>query len=415
MVTEVMRVLSVASEPPYPPRSGGQVRAFQLLDRLRRLCNVTLLSFFRGEAERAALEELATKGWQVRMIPFERAIANQPASWRAAERSFRALFGRLPAGVVHWDQCAMRSAVQALATGADLVHFENSYLAPYAQTLPDHAASVATALDIYAVTLARRREVTVNRLRRWRLAREAGRYGRYESTLTGRLDRLIVMSEADRRALEPAGDSGRIVVVPNGVDTDAYRPEPLHGGGRRLLFVGSPGHPPNVEAAAWIVTELWPIIRDRRPDATLTLLNMDVPAVRRLSAGAPDVEITGPVTDVVPYYRRADLCLAPIRSGSGTRLKILEAMALGVPVVSTSVGAEGLDVTPNVDITIADTANGFASLVVELLQDAGRRAAIAAAARHTVVERYDWNRIAERWVAVCSETVSQHRASGMPQ
>jgi len=137
---------------------------------------------------------------------------------------------------------------------------------------------------------------------------------------------------------------------------------------------------------------------------------MDVPLVRTLADGQPGVDVTGQVPDVVPYYRRADLCLVPLRAGSGTRLKILEAMALGVPVLSTTVGVEGLSVEPGHHIALADTTKAFTDETIALLKNGARRHALAVAARALVEEVYEWDHIADKLEAVFYEAVTRHAA-----
>jgi glycosyltransferase involved in cell wall biosynthesis len=235
------------------------------------------------------------------------------------------------------------------------------------------------------------------------LRREATRFARYEAWISSQVDRMLVMSDADASALRRLNPVARVSVIPNGVDTYLLRPGPISEAGRRVLFVGSPQHPPNLDAARWLLTEIWPALHHRCPDATLTLVNMDVPPVSVLAAAQPGVRVTSQVSDVVPYYRQADLCLVPLRIGSGTRLKILEAMALGVPVLTTQIGAEGLEVVPGLHVALAESTEMLVAEAANLLAGAGRRYALALAARKLVEERYDWDQIVKRLEAVYSE------------
>lgn len=398
-----MRIVSINAVPPYPPTSGGQARTFNLLGRLHGRHDLTVLCFYRSAEEREGLAHLARLGWRIVAVPFARLNPAQPRTWSVAGRYLAAFGGARPAGVTHWDQPAMHAAVAEAAAGAAVVQAEETFLAPYVLGLPRGPIRTVTALDVYAVTLGRRLAVTQGWRPRWRLRREQARFARYEGWVAGQVDRVLVMSAVDAAFLREMNPAARLAVAPNGVDTRRLQPGPIRPRGQHLLFVGSPNHAPNVDAARWLLTEIWPALQRRRPDATLTLVYMDTPAVLALAAGQPGVRVTGRALDVTPYYREADLALAPLRIGSGTRLKILEAMALGVPILTTQVGAEGLALLPDQHAVYAETTAEWVDAACALLDDAARRHALAAAARTLAENRYDWDRIVEQIEAVYRE------------
>ncbi len=398
-----MRIISINTLPPYPPSWGGRVRAFHLLDRLRQRHDLTVLCFYRSADDLAGVQWLIDHGWNVQAIPFGRLQPTRPQTWPILGRHLRAAFGSRPAGVTHWDQPAMRAAVVAAARDADVVHAEDTFLAPYLFGLPGKPRRILTALDIYTVTLTRRLDVTTGWRARLSLRREIDRFARYEAWVSGQVDRMLAMSAVDAAVLRGLNPAARLAVVPNGVDTIRLQPGPIAPTGRRLLFVGSPLHIPNVDAAVWLLTEIWPRIRGRCPEATLTLVYMDTPAVLKLAAGQEGVRVTGRMLDMTPVYREADLCLAPLRIGSGTRFKILEAMALGVPVLSTAIGAEGLAAVPGQHYALADTAETLAGEAVALLADADRRRDLAAAGRALVETHYEWNNVVQQLEQVYME------------
>ena len=203
------------------------------------------------------------------------------------------------------------------------------------------------------------------------------------------------MSEADRQLLLSANSRLRVEVSPNGVDTNRYRPLPEEGETAEMLFIGNMGYQPNVDAAVYFCREVLPFIRREVPDARLWVVGIGPgTSVRRLEGNG--VFVTGGVPDVVPYYKRSKVCVVPVRAGSGTRLKILEAMALGRPVVSTSMGCEGLEVVGGDHVLIADDHEVFAEQTVKLLRHRELRARIVAKARELVVASYDWDVIAEK-------------------
>jgi glycosyltransferase involved in cell wall biosynthesis len=188
-------------------------------------------------------------------------------------------------------------------------------------------------------------------------------------------------------------------VIPNGVDTHALRPLPPAEGPPALVFVGSMMYRPCVDAAVWLVREILPLVRRTHPDVAVWIVGRGpVPEVTALAGNG--VFVTGEVEDVAPYYRRATLAVAPLRAGGGTRLKILEAMALGRVVVSTTVGAEGLRVDDDTHLAIADDAQSLANAIVALLNDHDHRDRLARAARALVEAEYDWDRIGASHLAL---------------
>jgi glycosyltransferase involved in cell wall biosynthesis len=221
-----------------------------------------------------------------------------------------------------------------------------------------------------------------------------------EASLPRHVDAFWATSPEDETALTKLTDC-RIpgYVIPNGVDV-AMRPfdnREVKASSSTLLFCGSLDYLPNREGLQWFHDSIWPRVRASRPDARLRVVGRgaardDFESVR----SDPSVEFIGEVEDVVPYYTQAGVCVVPLRLGSGTRLKIPEAMSLGNPVVSTTLGAMGLELTHGVNVAIADDANQFAAEVIRLMNDSIWFEAIRTAARRLVDEHYDWSVIGRR-------------------
>jgi polysaccharide biosynthesis protein PslH len=202
--------------------------------------------------------------------------------------------------------------------------------------------------------------------------------------------------------------------VANGVDTSAWSPPPEPESAAReplLLFTGTLSYPPNAEAVEWLLAELWPRIRTATPGARLAIVGKDPPeAARRLED--PSVTVTGWVDDVKSWFSRASVVLVPIRSGGGTRLKVLDGLASGRAIVSTTAGAEGIDVRDGEHLLLADGADAFAAAVARAVREPGLRAGLAASGRRLARERYDWDVLAARLAALYEELAS---ASGPRQ
>jgi glycosyltransferase involved in cell wall biosynthesis len=224
---------------------------------------------------------------------------------------------------------------------------------------------------------------------------EAGRMRRHVRRALPRYERAWTVSEPDRAAVRELAPGLPVGLSPNGVDVSRLAGLPVAGGeDGALILTGTMSYPPNAEAAVWFVREVLPRLRAVRPDVTFTIVGRDPSeAVRRLG-GVPGVVVTGRVERIEPYLARAAVAVAPLFSGGGTKLKVLEALAAGRPLVATPVAAEGIDVVDGRDLVVAAEPEAFARAVADLLADPVRRAAMASSGRAAVVARYDWGGIA---------------------
>jgi glycosyltransferase involved in cell wall biosynthesis len=221
------------------------------------------------------------------------------------------------------------------------------------------------------------------------------RLSRYEAEVCRRADRVLAVSKADASALRGLIPNLGVTVVPNGIDTQAYQPAAAGASDQEatLIFTGTMDFRPNVDAVLWFAREVLPGIESEVPDVQFIVVGQR--PHRRLNPlrRHPSIVITGWVEDVRPYFRDATIYVAPLRMGGGTRLKLLEAMAMGTPIVATSLGAEGYPVQTGRELILADTPAAFAEAVVSLLKAEDRRAELTEAARTFVEERYDWSAI----------------------
>lgn len=251
-------------------------------------------------------------------------------------------------------------------------------------------------------------EVVNGRLRRWLYERQSRRMRRFERRTVSRFDRVLAVSDADRDTLERLyGDwlSTPIAVIPTGVDAKYFAPRPPSDHTtRRLVFTGSMDWLPNTDGVRYFCREILPLIREREPDITFTIVGRSpTPLIRRLSDDR-GIEVTGRVEDVRPYLANATVYVVPLRSGGGARLKIFEAMAAGRAVVSTSVGAAGLPAENGRHLLVADTPQAFADAVVRLLRDAPFRISLEQAGRALVTDGYDWSAAAAHLEAALLDT-----------
>jgi glycosyltransferase involved in cell wall biosynthesis len=391
------RLLFVTQQLPWPRDSGGNLRTGALLEALAASFEVVLCSTTDGGPHaREGEARLRALGVDTRLVPDSkrRGAAGQAAG------VLRSLLRGVPAVVEHNRNPALGEAVRgALAEGVDLVHLNHIDTAPYLAA----DAGVPAVLDTHNLLFeyyARRAEVESSALRRWVCRREARLLREHEPALFRRMTRVLVCSEPERRTLLELAPGVAAEVVPNGVDCEALRPGPEPPeGSADLVFVGDLGYGPNADAVLWFAEEVLPRVRAREPRARLVAVGKNPPAaVLSLSEAREEVVATGFVPEVEPFVREARLCVVPIRYGSGTRLKVLEAFAFGKPTVSTRVGAEGIEARDGEELLLRDEPEAMAEAVLLLLDDPDRARRLGERARALAEERYDWRRIGAQLV-----------------
>ena len=313
--------------------------------------------------------------------------------------------GLVPAGVrlplLAWQVAVFWAALRPvarrlLATGAfDVVSVEHDYAAPWLADLPGHPPALLTLQNV-SWDQERRRAALVHDLRRRFREWDAERHVRLARVTWPAYDALVAVSERDRDLAAPFVPAA-VTVVPNGADLTALTPAPdPPPDPPTLIFTATMNYGPNADGIAWFAAEVWPRVRAGAPAAELLVVGREPPPAVRALAVRPGVTVTGEVPDVRPYFARAHLAIAPLRTGGGTRLKVVEALAAGRPVVSTTLGAEGLELGDEV-VLRADDAEAFAAGVLALLADPEGRARRAAAGRAAVEARYGWERSAARF------------------
>jgi glycosyltransferase involved in cell wall biosynthesis len=240
-------------------------------------------------------------------------------------------------------------------------------------------------------------------LKRAYLSRQAERMLEYERRVCGEVDHVIAVSDIDARLMRDMYRISRVSAVPTGVDTDYFTPPKTTAAASRkwdLVFIGSMDYIPNIEGVRYFVREILPLIRGARPGTTLAVVGRKPPEEIAAMAGDPGITITGTVADIRPYLWDSAVSVVPLLSGGGTRLKIYESMAACLPVVSTTVGAEGLAIHPPHDIRLADTPDRFAAECVALLNSPADREAVACAGRRLAVESFSWDQVSRRFEAL---------------
>jgi len=368
---------------PYPPDHGGAVRIFNLLRYLADGCDITLLTLTDVLPSPEALETLRPYCRDIQVFP------------RTRQR--RSYTPRLvPPAVFLDDVPDLHSTLQKLQTQMpfDILQIEYPSMAQYL-AYRQNSATLLTELDVTYLSCYRRFRLERSwplKIRRF-LAFITFFY--YEMRQLPRFDAVIAMSEYDRQVLHRWLPRLPIEVIPNGVDCTHFvpRPQPVSAE-KTLLFVGNFRHPPNVDAVRFLLEQIWPPLMHTRSTLRLVIVGPEPPPEVQ-SAANTRLIVTGRVADVRDYYAQADVLVVPLRFGSGTRIKILEAFAAGVPVVSTLLGIEGINAEPERHFLQAETPQTFVQQIGRLLNTPALGERLAREARQLVENRYDWKALAE--------------------
>jgi len=385
-------MLFVTEKFPHPKDDGGQIRSFHVLAALASALPVTLLSHAAPSA--ADEEAIRSLGVEVETCGGKRPAWTIP--WFAAQ----ALFTREPYPMRKNFSRAILAAIRAriAAGGVRAVHLNHLDAAQYVEHLGDDRAKVPTVFDTHNL-LARMYErfaaTARNPLRRGYTTIQWWRMARFEPSILRAVDRVLVCSDLERDLVRVAG-ARNAMVVPNGVDVGAHARAPRTPSDRpTILFTGGLAYAPNAEGVRWFVLEVLPELRKILPRFRFVVVGKGAPTSLTALAVPGEIEFAGWVDDVRTQLSRADVSVAPLRVGGGTRIKILESMAAGVPVVATRVGAEGIEAKDGTSIVLADEPAAMARAIADLANDASRSSRIAESARDLVAARYDWPRVLE--------------------
>lgn len=433
-----MRVLSFATKACWPPNTGAKLRNFYLARELAQSARVTCLGFSDdcgpgktdGKVEGNGNHRLV--GASHLPDPLEQAC--EQVITVARDRGYtlskivRGAISKTPLPVLNYTTRAMAGELARLLDQYrfDVVQVESIHLMAYLPIIRAARNRPLVVCDWHNVEselMWRYSQRAPTLAHRFYARATARRLEELERRAMREFDAHITVSHRDRERLREYAPDARIFIIENGVDVDYYSGEKLEqayqawlahsnappfdappqqqlashydvsqsGPRDRIVFVGSMDYHANVDAVMQFAREVWPRLREQKPELVFTIVGREPsPEVRALAA-MPGVEVTGTVDDVRPYYRRAVAAVVPLRVGGGSRLKILEAMAAGVPVVSTTLGAEGLDVRDGENIRLADTCDELCRAIIALFEDEQQRRSLTAAALALVSAHYDWS------------------------
>jgi glycosyltransferase involved in cell wall biosynthesis len=379
-----------------------------MLRRLRNRHEIHYLAFHDGEPE--ALERSPEYCWKAWPVPHVSAPRTSPRFW--AETAY-SLFSKLPVAIARRRSPAAAALIEKLLREERFDMVVCDFLMP-AINLPPAQSFVLFEHNVETVIMQRHAERAGDPVQRAFFRGQAERMLAFECATCRRALHVIAVSDDDAAQLCELCSVTKVSAIPTGVDAEYFaRPEGAPAASpdsakteSDLLFAGSMDWMPNIDGISWFVREVLPLIRIRIPQCSVTIAGRRPGAsIRALAATDPLIRVTGTVDDMRPYLWSAKVSIVPIRIGSGTRLKIYEAMAADTSVVSTTVGAEGLDVSSPENIRIADAPEAFADACLQLLEDPRERARQADAALRLVREKFSWEVVAERFERILNSSL----------
>jgi glycosyltransferase involved in cell wall biosynthesis len=360
-----MKVLLVTQVLPYPPDSGPKVKTWNVLKYLAQCHDVTLVSFVRGD-QSAEMQYLKRYCQAVHTVPMRRSVI------RDGLAMIRSLLSGQPWMMVRDDRAEMRRLIDRLAAANhfDVVHADQLNMCQYASRV-SNAFKLFDAHNALWVLYRRLADTMSPGPKKWLLERDWRLLKRYEGRICHEFDAVTAVIPEDKMALEEAmGGVSDIQVIPITIDTDEVSPVSRRPDADHVLHVGTMYWPPNIDGVLWFAREIWPLIRAQRPATVFDVVGARPPQqVMALSQNEGGINVTGYVDDLDPYLAQTGVFVVPLRAGGGMRVKILNALAQGLPIVSTTLGCEGIEVTHQRDILIADAPSDFANAVLRVLED----------------------------------------------
>jgi len=398
-----MKILVLEHLFPLPADSGGKIKSYYAIRALAREHELRVLSYIRGEDERRAVPELRRICPDLDIVPLKRSRLNQIADGVAG-----LAYGR--SFIVSRDfrremRDAFRRSVDEFAP--DVVHIDHLQMAQFV----DFSSAYKTVLDnhnVESMIIKRIAETSSSRVMRSYARLEWPKLLKYETEVCRKCDLVLTVSEEDKATLQQLEPSiSNVRSVPIGIDTDPGRMVTRDPKSHDILFLGTMHWPPNIDCVLYFHRDILPLVREAIPDCTFTIAGQrPAPSVAAL-AHDPAVRVTGYVTDTKVPAAKCGVFVVPLRSGSGVRVKILDALAMGLPVVSTSIGAEGLDVKHGEHLLIADTPQDFARAVADVLSDPALAEKLVRSGRELVEAKYSWQVAGDALLSIYAERFGQ--------
>jgi glycosyltransferase involved in cell wall biosynthesis len=404
-----LQILWLKTELLHPVDKGGKIRTYNMLKELKRDHHVTYIALDDGSADHAARGLATEYCHDLVCIPHE-----QREKFTAGfyGELFVNMASSLPYAIKKYQSAAMkREIVERTNNGAvDIVICD--FLAPAVNVPRDlPCASILFEHNVEAMIWKRHFEVQANAVKKNYLRVQWKKMLKFEQEMCRAFDSVVAVSAEDRDQIKAEYGAKNVFDVPTGVDTEFFKPSNTESiDPHNVVFTGSMDWLPNEDGIRYFTEQILPLVRKSIPEASLTVVGRNpYPSLLELSKLDSRIIVTGRVEDVRPYMERAAAYIVPLRVGGGTRLKIYEAMAMEKPIVSTTIGAEGLPVNDGDELRIADTPEAFAAAVSDLLRDPGEAKSMGERAASVVRAKFGWAGVANKFAEICEKTVRSNR------
>lgn len=397
-----MNILIITPTLPYPPDDGARIRLFNLIKRASQKHSITLLSLIWSYDETRYVPALSKYCSLVETV-----VGHTRSRWGKILALMHGLFsGEPPESRLALNR-EMGEKMQALlaARHFDIVQIEHTFMASYLKMIPasSSAKRIISIIDIGSRQYRRMFKIEKRFLTKIRWYANWLMMKTWEVRVLGEFDKGIAVSSLDKQFLKRIKPGLDISVIDNGIDVEHCRPLPSNIEKKNILFLGLMYYEANSDAALYFCSKILPLIKQQIAKCRFFIVGKNPSQELRGLADGESVFVTGYVDDPVTYYQNCDVTVVPLRAGGGTRLKILEAMALGRPVVSTSIGCEGLELIDGQHILVADNPEKFAKKTIQLLTDELLYHRLVYEARKLVEAKYSWDSISENLLNIYSD------------
>ena len=397
-----MNILFIAPRLPWPLDTGGRLRTFNLFHQLSKIAKMHMVSFSFEARDEEWKKEIEKIGVKVTLVPAQESSV--------LDRAWDIAFNPWPHSIAKYNKSSMNKVLKDLSISEhfDAMHIDHIHMAHYNEYFND----IPCFLDAHNVEFKiweRCGEVEPNFIKRILYYQQSSKMRTYETFKTKEFKGLFTCSADDKKIFSTITSKNLpIHVIPNGVDTIFNSPDPDQGTHEEeaIVFTGSMNWLPNEDAISYFCSKILPLVWEKKSTAKFYVVGKNPsPVIKELAQRDSRVIITGRVDDVRPYIWRARVSIVPLRIGGGTRLKILEAMSLSKAIVSTSIGAEGIEYTDGQNILIGDTPQDFADKILLVLNDQQKSRKIGINARQFVCEKYDWNIIGKNLKKIYEDSI----------
>jgi sugar transferase (PEP-CTERM/EpsH1 system associated) len=384
-----MKILFIANRFPYPPFRGDKLKIYNLCKRLSVQHELHLICFSEQASDLQYEPELTPIFTSITVI----SLPKFQSYWQV----LLGLIGKLPLQVNYFKSKRFQKALDTLLAHHtfDAIHVQHLRMAQYAKEIQS-TYKILDLPDAFSLYWQRRMQVPRNIFSRLLDRIESKRVIAYEKAILKQFDLNLVCSNEDLNFLKIQHQVDKIALLPNGVDTDLFKPKNHdYAHNKILLFTGNMDYAPNVDAVQYFVKDIWPLIQIQCPDITFVIAGQrPIEAVKQLASDT--IKVTGFIPDLSEMYNQASVVVAPLRFGAGTQNKVLEAMAMGIPVVCSNIGFEGLGIQDGEGAFMRTNALQFADQVIALLQDHELRKATGLRGTEVIHAQFSWDKIANQ-------------------